>query len=227
MDRQLKERITGAALLVLCAVIVIPWLLDGRVAPDQFEKSISIPPPGGGSSNVRTIMLDADANASAPVTAAPQPVRSELIDPPPIPAPVPVPQPVVQSAPPSVTAEPEQEPSPPAPQAASSEPATPAARKPEPVRVVSAPAPARIDRPDPTAGWAVQVGSFASQANADKLADQLVDLEYKAFVSRKRLNGRVMYRVRVGPRATREEAGELAQRLKTEGQPVSVVEHPG
>ena len=71
------------------------------------------------------------------------------------------------------------------------------------------------------------MGSFASQANANKLAKQLVDLEYKAFVSRKRLNGRVMYRVRVGPRATREEAAGLAERLKIDRQPVRVVEHPG
>ncbi|MFK8015531.1 MAG: SPOR domain-containing protein [Gammaproteobacteria bacterium] len=227
MDRKLKERITGATLLVLAAVIFIPWLLDGRVAPNELEKSIVIPPPGGGASNLRTIVLDADRDASAPVTAAPVPTRTVRETPAPA-QPVavvpvdPVPETVPESEPATTTVvasavqAPREEPPPPQP-----------AQVAPPVTVATAPAPARTVKPDPATGWAVQVGSFASQANANKLADQLNDLEYKSFVSRKRLNGRVMYRVRVGPRATREEALGLAERLKIDRQPVRVVEHPG
>ncbi|MEM6640447.1 MAG: SPOR domain-containing protein [Pseudomonadota bacterium] len=109
---------------------------------------------------------------------------------------------------------------------ATSKPATaedrPAAAAPLP----AAPMP-RAMPPDPAAGWAVQVGSFESQDNANRLSDQLTRLGYKAFVSSKRLDGRAMYRVRVGPKPTRDEAGKLAERLRKDRQSVRVVPHPG
>ncbi len=229
MDRKLKERITGAALLVVLGVVFIPWLLDGRVDPAHSEQSLSIPPPGSGSTDRRTIVLDANRETTVPEASTPQPrpipVSDEPVrqEPPPV-TPNIVPQPVREPA--TTVARVAEEPPTQAPPVDSAPPPrTETVPTPEPTR--SVPKPARTVQPDPTAGWAVQVGSFASQANASKLADALVALEYKAFVSRKMLDGRVMYRVRVGPRATRDEALALAQRLKDDRQPVRVVEHPG
>ena len=66
---------------------------------------------------------------------------------------------------------------------------------------------AQVTRPaDPLVRWVVQVGSFSSAANADKLVARLrLDsmTAYKEEVSR---SGSTIYRVRVGPFLEREEA---------------------
>ncbi len=75
-------------------------------------------------------------------------------------------------------------------------------------------------------GWAVQVGSFGSEANAELLASQLSEQGYPAFVARGRIDGRNMHRVRVGPEADRSRAEALASRLRRDGHSARIVEHP-
>jgi len=230
MERKLKERITGAALLVVAGVVFIPWVLDGRVDPARAEHGLVIPPPGGAPSGVRTIVLNTDRETTAPTgMAAPSPATANVRDAaPPATIPVEVPARTVTAdrGASTATAAPSSAGRAASPATSDNVSATPAPA-PQTTIAATAPAPARTVTPDPTAGWAVQVGSFASEANARKLATQLVALDYRAFVSRKMLNGRPMYRVRVGPRATREEAAALAERLRTDRQPVRIVEHPG
>ncbi|MFK7886694.1 MAG: SPOR domain-containing protein [Gammaproteobacteria bacterium] len=224
MDRKLKERVTGAALLVLFAIIIIPWVLDGDVSAPAEQRPIELPVP------VQTIVISDRNDLDSPVMPnLPQPVPTAR---PAEPTRTP-PKPVTRIAADEPPAEPEPQPK--------IEP------KPEPTRVAAAPKPVSppapvVEKPavarpeparaapiasDPTSGWAVQVGSFSSQANANKLAARLVGLQYKAFVSRKSVNGRVFYRVRIGPRATRSEAVELSRRLKQDSQAVAIVPHPG
>lgn len=215
MDRKLKERVTGATLLVLIAIIFVPWVLDGDTSAPIAQTELTLPAP-------TTVVVTERSELDKPVMPRPAPPRGverERIAPKPITvsesssaptanpgtAPVPTPKPKPQPEP--VVAEPVVE--------------KPAAQRPKP-----APKPAPVAT-DPTSGWAVQVGSFSSQANANKLADKLVGLQYKAFVSRKSVNGRVWYRVRVGPRTTRAEAVELSKRLKRDSQAVAIVPHPG
>jgi len=71
--------------------------------------------------------------------------------------------------------------------------------------------------------WVVQLGSFASQANADRLAGQLKSRGYKAFVSRLDTGSRTRYRVRVGPEQERAQAENLAERLRRDGRQAVVV----
>lgn len=74
-----------------------------------------------------------------------------------------------------------------------------------------------------TGGWAVQVGSFSSSENADRLSRQLAAQGYETFVSRYRDGARNLYRVRVGPVPSREAAETLATRLSEGGQKGRVV----
>ena len=74
--------------------------------------------------------------------------------------------------------------------------------------------------------WAVQVGSFASQENAERLAERLRGKSYKAFVMRNVIDGRVRFRVRVGPVSQRNEADLLATALREDRQPARVLSHP-
>ncbi|MCC6171818.1 MAG: SPOR domain-containing protein, partial [Gammaproteobacteria bacterium] len=75
-------------------------------------------------------------------------------------------------------------------------------------------------------GFAVQVGSFASRASADRLAAELRGRRFETFVSPVRSSGRQLYRVRVGPVEDRAAAQALAVRLKSAGQSGSVVPLP-
>ena len=60
--------------------------------------------------------------------------------------------------------------------------------------------------PAPTGGWAVQLGSFSSRANADQLAEWCREQGYGVRVLPGQDSGRTLYRVRVGPYASRDEA---------------------
>lgn len=75
-------------------------------------------------------------------------------------------------------------------------------------------------------GWVVQLGSFASRPNAEKLVGELRRGGYSAFVSEFRGSGKVLYRVRVGPEQDRARADALAKRLARDGRKGSVTPHP-
>lgn len=77
------------------------------------------------------------------------------------------------------------------------------------------------------AGYAVQVGSFASRNNAVRLLGQLEDQDFDAFIHEDVSGRRTIWRVRVGVTPTRDDASELlseiADRTALEG---LVVSHP-
>jgi len=74
----------------------------------------------------------------------------------------------------------------------------------------------------PGAGWVVQLGSFASHANAEQLARKVHAQGFTVSVSRGS-GGRRLYRVRVGPVADHPAAVQLAQRLRASGHSGAIV----
>jgi DedD protein len=62
--------------------------------------------------------------------------------------------------------------------------------------------------------WSVQLGSFASRANADNLTRQMKGEGFPAFVLEGGSGKSVRYRVRVGPFPDRESAERTAAKLK-------------
>jgi DedD protein len=76
-----------------------------------------------------------------------------------------------------------------------------------------------------TSGWAVQVGSFASRDNAERLAQKLKGKGFAATISQSP-KGRRLWRVRVGPEADRAAATALGAKLRSAGQPGAVVPYP-
>ena len=69
----------------------------------------------------------------------------------------------------------------------------------------------------------MQVGTFTSRANAERLSQQLARKGFSAYVASARRGGRELYRVRVGPAQGREAAGALGLRLRGAGHAGSVV----
>jgi len=71
--------------------------------------------------------------------------------------------------------------------------------------------------------WAVQLGSFASRANADKLVHQLKSRGFSVYVAQGGSGPSLRYRVRIGPMADRGAATQTIAKLKTAGQTASLV----
>jgi DedD protein len=198
MDRALKERIIGAAVLVVFVVLVVPVFLDG---PPQSGEIVSerVPLPGqAAEGETRTVVLERD--------------RDE-----PVPVPVTDPQAGVQQK-----AEPESRPEP-EPQTTSV--VTPAPDpEPEPVKPTAQQA-APTDASS-TGMWAVQLGSFGNQQNAERLAADLRKQGFAAFLSQLSTDSGQLHRVRIGPQKDRESAEAMVARLAKAGHKGQVVPHP-
>ena len=74
--------------------------------------------------------------------------------------------------------------------------------------------------------WAVQLGSFADKDNAERLAADLRDKGYAAFLSQLQTDSGALQRVRVGPQKDRESAEAIAAQLAKTGLSSQVVPHP-
>ena len=77
-----------------------------------------------------------------------------------------------------------------------------------------------------TGMWAVQLGSFSNQQNAERLAAELREQGYAAFLSKLDTGSGELHRVRVGPQKDRDAAEAVAARLRKSGQAGQVVPHP-
>jgi DedD protein len=220
-----KERLTGAIILVTLFVLLVPELLTGpiRAKPATGESSTPAAAP--------VARLGQKALAKAPLRtytltlgAAP-PDQADGATPA---SQVPPAQGSAQSSPERLP----QRPAPsvkPAPRGApeNSAAATKSARQQAPLaarhsglQVAKSP-PHRSVRGDrssgSSAGWVVQLGSFASHQNADRLARSLESRGFRVSVSSARAGARVLWRVRAGPVSDRTQAGRLAARLRALG----------
>ena len=199
MDRALKERIIGATVLVVFAVLVVPVFLDG---PPQSGEVVSerVPLPGqAADGETRTVVLERDRDEPVPVAAtivepqstSAQPATPES-SPEPVPEPAPEPQPAADK---------------------------PAAEQPAPQQPAAA-------NDSPTGMWAVQLGSFGNQQNAERLAADLRKQGFAAFLSQLSTDSGQLHRVRIGPQKDRESAEAMAARLAKAGHKGQVVPHP-
>jgi len=82
-------------------------------------------------------------------------------------------------------------------------------------------------RPPPSGGFRVQVVSVSSRADADAEARRLSRRGFSAHVEPGRSASGAVYRVRVGPYATREEAVGAASRLASAGRRDTWIVPPG
>ncbi len=225
MDRALKERIIGAIVLVAVVVLVVPVFLDGP-SNDADIVSQPITLPGQAADGTRTVVLDRDrrepvpmASDPEPVAATPPPVEASAADEPEAPIALePAPAPVTDESATAVTASeaPADEPEAADEQEAADEPEAAA----EPERQAAAPTRST------TGMWAVQLGSFSNEANAERLAAGLRQQGFAAFLSKLDTDNGQLHRVRVGPQRDRESAETMAGRLKQAGHKGQVVPHP-
>jgi len=183
MEQDLKERIVGAAVLVILAVIFIPMLLDETPETESVITESNIPPkpdnipaPPEGDFSSRIIPLQQE---EADTTISKSEEKTED-------------KPTAENtmATDTIAATGEQKPS--ASVVVNGEPATNVG----------------------LTAWVVQLGSFASEENAQALNKKLREADYEAFVEPLKQNADVIYRVRVGPELKRSDAESIRDQLK-------------
>jgi DedD protein len=201
MERALKERIIGAAILVLFVVLVVPIFLDG---PPDATEVVSEPVllPGQDQQKTQTVVLD--RNRTDPVPPASNSTQGGDE---PEPEPAPMTANKAEESPPLVEKKSE---------------VTAKVADPEPEPVVQTPVPAAST----TGMWAVQLGSFSNKDNAEKLAADLRKQGYAAFLSQLATDSGQLHRVRIGPQKDRQSAEAMASRLLKVGHKGQVVPHP-
>ena len=229
MDRRVKERLVGAAILVAIVVWVVPELLPGSprraAATSGHDAPVAEP-----RDPMRTVTVDishdsvgpalAPASESAPRTATSASAASVAGGPPPD----------VRSASAAEVV---------APKSTASQPgAVPAAiletPRSAPISVASTPAPRAVAGPvaakaaakeAATGGgaWAVQLGSFKDRANALRLARHWKSKGYPAYLSSIGGGARALHRVRIGPYRDRKAALGAIAMLKKRGERANLV----
>ncbi len=189
MDRALQERVIGAIVLVVVAVLVVPVFLDGPANDvEVVSEVVTLPGQSDQESMTQTVVLNRDRKEPVP-TSEPAPA--------------------------------------------------PAAKKPEPKKTgrqqvtkeaamasLIADSKPEIATESSTGMWAVQLGSFLNQGNAERLAADLRKQGYAAFLSRLDTGSNALHRVRIGPQKDRDGAEAVAAQLGKSGHSGQVVPHP-
>ncbi len=221
MDKTLQKRLVGTAVIVALAVIFVPMMFEGPKEKEAVSMQIEIPPkPVYDIPNRLNPPAEEAQVASADVSAAAKPETAAQ----------------AEKEPAKVAAAPEKA----APKQVSPTKAEPkVASKVEPKKaeekVVTVPASAKktiAEKPETKelsqiasagkgVGFVVQVGSFGSKDNAEKLKKKLAANGYPTFVELTKLKTRDIFRVKVGPKPSRKEANllrlELIDEEKLEG----------
>lgn len=209
MNSSVKERLTGALILIVAVVIVVPELFSGR--PEQ-QPTTEAPDAQAADAGppLRSYTLELGAAPAAQAVTEPATVAEVPAETAPTPASVPASTPTTSPAA-------AQSPAPVLP-----EPTLPAT-KPPVAKAPEAPPASKLPATRPPAataaahGWWVQLGSFSARANADRLAGTLGSAGYSVRVSPTTKNGKELYRVLAGPADDRAAAVALQARLAAAG----------
>ncbi len=194
MSHDLKRRLIGATVLISLAIIFLPMILEHE--PLMVDRGEMTPIPQAPdekfkSSLIRDEVLEDKPQAAANqvVPAAPQAAAEDS-----------APAPAVEIKP-TATAD-----------AAPTVKPEPVKQTPKPVEK-PAPAPEQA-KPGPSA-WVIQVGSFSNQENAKKLVQRLRKAGLDTLDPQPAVvNGKQLYRVKVGPELDKRNAEKLLPKVK-------------
>ena len=181
MPQHLKERLVGAAVLVLIAVIFIPIFLMGPTEDKHITKT-NIPKRPIQEFNSRLIPIN---NYVLPSTRINDDI--ELLE-----------KPLISENKQNIKSRLESE-------LISSEEVT--FKKSKPGKTLK-------EKQVGQTAWVVQIGTFSSKGNAEKLNITLRELDFSAFVEPLKEINEVVYRVRVGPELLRTDADALLKKIK-------------
>ncbi len=241
VERQLKERLIGAAVLLAAAVVMVPEMFSGPASRPVVPETEVAP-----SGQLKTYRIELQSAQSVEATTAPVEQPAPEPDMPVAPG-----EPAELAASSSSAAASASDGaamssarstevlasvvSRPAAQPVEKPIEKPMAKPAEPVRppstetspkttVVKLPASSAMAQSDKSgAAWAVQVGSFGTQEKAQEIAGKLKAQGYPAFVGPVKVGSKTLYRVRVSAGSERAKADATLQKLKAGYPGASVV----
>ena len=197
MERRLKERLTGAVVLVMLAVIFIPIVLDNSSENGNKITETNIPPKPDTDFRSRIIpveepTIDSQTTQIEPVADNQAEAAGSAIDTNPVD---------------DLEVETVSSPRPQQSEKNDIKETGQIENNSEQYRGLTA--------------WVVQLGSFSSQKNAEGLIQSLQDRGYAAYIEEITGDGSVIFRVRVGPELKKADAEttlrNLAEEFKLEG----------
>jgi len=210
LRKRAKQRLIGAAVLVLVGVIGFPLVFDTQPRPIAVDIPIDIPDRGKSSAATNSAVGSVSAAASSAAAAQPVFVApvAEPVAPPAAPAPLPTPSaPSVAAAPPAA-----------APVAAASAPAVVAdGERAKALLEGKSPASAAQGR------FVVQVGAFADNERAGVARQKLEKAGLKTYTQVAETKEGKRIRVRLGPFESRAEADKAAAKVKGLDLPAAVL----
>lgn len=231
LRRRARRRLIGAVVLALAAAVIVPLLLENEPKPLGEDVAVKIPPEDSSRFVNRLSDKAAKGNPtsakgeatrepakvdSAPAAGTAPASSSETTGTPTIATNVPPPKKSIAQAEQIMLG---------APNKAS------AATSPAPTPVPAA-APTAVTAPTPTPtpglstvapgdhakeGFSVQLAAFADDKGANSLANKLKRAAYPAYTEPLATSKGTLWRVRVGPFASRDEAIGVRDKLKGEG----------
>lgn len=253
MEKATRDRLTGAVILVAAAAILVPEMLSGpgRGARTEAEPvaetdaalttwELPLGPAnasgalrGPGSREPAAQAQAAPSPATAPpVAQAPAPPATETPPAAPareasVPAPAPATAPSTRAAQ-QGSSQPSRESASRSTQAAASTAASRPASQTQTQTQAQAQTRPAAPAPAPASAaaggdWWVQLGSFASEQNANGLASRMRARGFNIQVSKVKSGGKDLFRVRAGPEKSREAATALKNRLAAAGEQGTLV----
>jgi cell division septation protein DedD len=195
LDTALRNRLTGAVILVLLAVLLLPELLTGAGGTATRTSSTAGATSEGGAP-LQTLQIDLSGTARGPAGSAPPPPevtdgQAEGLE-------------VDPAAPPPVVRLP-------VPEAITTAPPTAA----PPAAAPPAAAPPKAAPVDPTATrFYVQVGTFTTRERAEAARKDFTKRGFEVIINETTSGARRLHRVRIGPVADRAAAVALEARLR-------------
>lgn len=213
LDTALRNRLTGAIILVLIAVLLLPELLTGSGGAAGRSAPAGSATRDAAGAPLQTLQIDLSGSARAPAgsPSAALPETPEDAEPPPGPVQLPVPE--VSQPPAEATPQASVQESVPAPVPEPvQQPAQQPARAPVVPEAVPA-TPAAAPAPGATR-YFVQVGTFATRERAEAAQKDLARRGFEVIINETTSGARQFHRVRVGPVADRATAVALEARLR-------------
>ena len=208
----MKERLTGAIILVALIVLLVPELLTGPASVGRVSRppgpSAAGPTAAGASVRSYTLALEASGTAPAGTLTLPPTASRTVSQPMPSASSGTIRQPRARAAVPQT------------PATAASRPVQPSGRR--GTAAVSGPRTAQLAAQDAlpsrsSARWGVQVGVFAVHGDALRMQGRVRALGIPSRIARMSLRGRLLWRVIAGPVGGAQAAAALARRLRAHG----------
>lgn len=184
----MKRRLIGATVLISLAIIFLPMILEHE--PLMVDRGEIKPIPKAPDEKFKSSLISDEVLEDKPQAAANQdsPAASEVAAEEPAPVPAVDITPAVAAAPETV------------------EPAPKPVEKPAPSPVQAKPGPS---------AWVIQVGSFSNPENARKLVERLRKAGLDTMDPQPAIvNGKQLYRVKVGPELDKANAKKLQPKVK-------------